>query len=123
MTRRRTDNDGSATIHAATIVFLMTMLGVVSLQVAALARVQHTVTAAADLAALAAADAAAAGGDGCSAAREVARRNHATMTACRLDEAAATLEVSGTTAEMWGRTWTITRTARAAPSDYRPART
>lgn len=119
MTRRRAE-DGSATVHAASITILVMLTAIIGVQVTALARVQHTVTAAADLAALAAAQAAASGADGCSAAREIARRNHATVRACRLDDAAATVAATATTPRMWGRTWTITRTARAAPSDYRP---
>lgn len=109
---------GAATVYAVVIGLVVMMSCVVAVQIATLARLQHTVTAAADLAALAASQSAVSGGEGCATARAIARRNHAQVASCRMDAAVATVQVAGTSPRIWGRTWTIKRAARAGPSDY-----
>src|SRR5699024_2113335 len=91
---------GSATVYALFAFTLLALACVVVMQVAAVARLQHKVTAAADLAAIAAARAAVAGGDGCAAAEGIARRNHTELVGCQMDAAVATLEVRATTPRM-----------------------
>lgn len=114
----RTAERGAATVHAASIVVVLLAVSLIGLQVGSISRLQHAVTSTADLAALAASRAAADGADGCSAAARVAERNHARLTSCELAQAAATVEVTASSARMWGRTWTVRRHARAAPADY-----
>lgn len=109
---------GSATIYALLACLVLVLAAVVGMQVATLARLQHQVTAAADLAALAAAKASVGGADGCTAAARIAVANHAELVSCDLAADVATLEVVGTSPPMWGRSWTIRRTARAGPADY-----
>lgn len=109
---------GAATVYALVVAALVMMACVIAMQIAAIARLQHTVAAAADLAALAASQSAASGEEGCAAARTIAHRNHAEVASCRMDAEVATVQVAGTSPRIWGRTWTITRAARAGPSDY-----
>ncbi|MGH3423905.1 MAG: Rv3654c family TadE-like protein [Nocardioidaceae bacterium] len=109
---------GSATVYALVACMLLVLACVVGLQVAALARLQHKVSAAADLAALAASRATVGGEDGCRAAARIADANHAELVSCEMAAEVATLEVAGTTPPMWGRSWTVRRTARAGPADY-----
>lgn len=109
---------GAATVYAVLIAAVLMMGCVVAVQIATIARLQHTVTAAADLAALAAAQSAVSGDEGCEAARVIARRNHAEVASCEMDADVATVQVAGTSPRFWGRTWTIKRAARAGPSDY-----
>ncbi|MGH1561188.1 Rv3654c family TadE-like protein [Mumia sp. DW29H23] len=111
---------GAATVYAAVLAVVATTACTIALHVAAVARLQHHVTAAADLAALAASQAALNGDDGCAAARRIATANATSLRACALAEAVATVVVERS-GRVWGRSITVHRTARAAPSDYRPA--
>ncbi|MFC6150432.1 MULTISPECIES: Rv3654c family TadE-like protein [Mumia] len=110
-----------ATVYAATIAVLLAAACVVVLQVAAVARLQHHVSSAADLTAIAASQAAVSGADACGAARRIASANRTVLRECELRAAAATVVVERT-ARLWGRELSVRRTARAAPSDYVPAR-
>lgn len=109
---------GSVTVHAIAVGIVLSLLAAVVLQGALLVRMKHRVSAAADLAALAGATASLAGEDGCRAAREVARRNGAALSRCRMDLDVATVTARLVSGSWWERRWASEVEARAAPSDY-----
>jgi secretion/DNA translocation related TadE-like protein len=114
---RRTEH-GSITAHAVWVGAALCAVAVIMAQVAVAVRLHHQASSAADLAALAGSRAAAAGGDGCAAARDVARRNDARLVRCRMDLGVATVTARRETDRWWGRVWTFEVDARAAPADY-----
>lgn len=118
--RRSRSERGAGAVYGVVAVVVLSTAFVVALHVAALARVQHQVTAAADLVALAASASVQAGGDGCARAERLARANEVRLRSCELAAAVATVVVERS-ARVWGTTITIHRTARAAPRDYVPA--
>jgi secretion/DNA translocation related TadE-like protein len=109
---------GSATVYAVAAGALLGLLAAVIVQATALIRLQHEVSRAADLAALAATQASVAGRDGCRAAADLAERNHAVVVRCRMDFDVATVTTRGESMAIWGRRFAFERKARAAPSDY-----
>lgn len=109
---------GAVTAYAIAAGALLGLLAVVVVQATALIRLQHDVSKAADLAALAATQASVAGRDGCRAARDIAHRNHATVVRCRMDFDVATVTTRGTSEIIWGQRFAFERKARAAPSNY-----
>lgn len=109
---------GSVTIYAMAAGALLALLALVIVQATTLIRLQHEVSKAADLAALAASQASVAGRDGCEAAGDLARRNHATVVHCRMDFDVATVTARGESKAVWGQRFAFEREARAAPSDY-----
>ena len=115
--RSRTER-GSATVYAVVLATAIGLMAVVAAQCVALARIQHHAASAADLAAIAAAQAEQAGRDGCAQARKVARRNDGVVRDCDLADAVATVTVEIESPQMWGRTWQVAQRARAAPGDY-----
>ena len=92
MTGRRRTQSGSATVLAMTAVGCLLVVTWVVLVLAGLVVGQRRVEAAADLAALAGAAAAGAGQPACPAAAAVARANHATLGACRVQGRVVELE-------------------------------
>lgn len=114
---KRTDH-GSATVHAMSVTIVLSVVGLFGFQVAMLIGVQHRVAGGADLAALAASKASFAGGDGCAAAVNVARRNHVKIKSCRMDFDVATVTARGQAKTVWGQRFAFERKARAAPIDY-----
>lgn len=109
---------GSATVL---VLALVAVSGVLLLGLGLLAGTQAGragAQTAADLAALAAADAANVGsGDPCGVAAEVAGRNNAQLTSCTLDELGVVQVSTATKATFAGRTaGTATATARAGPA-------
>ena len=109
---------GSVTVHAIVVGALLALLTTVAAQGTMLFTLRHEVTKAADLAALAASAASVAGEDGCSAGREIARRNHARIVACRMDFDVATLTARSESNFLWGQRFAFEDKARAAPIDY-----
>lgn len=109
---------GAVTVLAIAVGSFMSLIAVVIVQASALVRLQHEVTKAADLAALAASQASVAGRDPCPAAADVARRNHAVMVRCRMDFDVATITARGEAGAIWGERFGVNRMARAAPVDY-----
>lgn len=109
---------GSATIYAIAIGGLLGLIAMVILQAATLIRLQHEVTKAADLAALAASQASVVGKDPCAAATEIGRRNHAAVVRCRMDFDVATVTTRAESRAVWGQRFRVERKARAAPADY-----
>jgi secretion/DNA translocation related TadE-like protein len=111
---------GSATPFAIACLGLLVLvaaaLGVVSAMVHAHRRAQS----AADLGALAAAQALAAGADGCSAGGRIVTANGATLTSCQVSgrEVRLAVEVGG---PRWlGHRGDLAAEARAGPADQRP---
>lgn len=84
---------GVAVIVVLGLVSLLVLLGLVSGGVVALVVAHRRVQAAADLAALAGAEAVRSGGDPCGAATVVAERNGANADACRIDGPDVTVTV------------------------------
>ncbi|KQY58120.1 hypothetical protein ASD11_00135 [Aeromicrobium sp. Root495] len=111
---------GSVTVHAIAVGVVLGLLAAVVLQAALLVRMKHRVAAAADLAALAGAQASLSGDDGCRAAREVARQNDAVLSRCRMDLDVATVTARLVSGSWWERRWVSEVDARAAPTDYAP---
>ena len=109
---------GSVTAYAMAAGAFLGLLALVFTQATTLIRLQHEVSKAADLAALAATQASVAGRDGCGAAADLAKRNHATVVRCRMDFDVATVTARGESKAVWGQRFAFERKARAAPSDY-----
>ncbi|MGZ5368643.1 Rv3654c family TadE-like protein [Aeromicrobium sp.] len=109
---------GSVTVYAMAAGAFLSLLALVVFQGATLLRLQHEVSKAADLAALAATQASVAGRDGCRAAEDLARRNNAAVVRCRMDFDVATVTTRGESRTVWGQRFAFERVARAAPSDY-----
>jgi secretion/DNA translocation related TadE-like protein len=78
---------------------------------------RRRVDSAADLAALAGAQALQAGRPGCAAAREVARRNGARLTGCSVAGEVLSLDAARSTRPVLGHRLVVRSTARAGPSD------
>lgn len=110
------DQRGSATVMATSVIGLLLTLGA-GLGVATALFVDHRVAqSAADLAALAAAQTLADGGDGCAAGARVASANRAVLIDCRVmgREVRVIVEVEG---PRWlGQTANLRAEARAGPS-------
>ena len=109
---------GAVTPLAVSVAVLLTIGALVAVQVAGLVRLRHQVAAAADLAALAASRASIDGEDACTAARELARRNQASVVRCRMDYDVATVTTRGESERWWGHRFAFETTARAAPDFY-----
>ena len=109
---------GSVTIYAIAIGGVLGLIAFVIMQATTLIRLQHEVTKAADLAALAASQASVAGKDACAAATEIGRLNHAKVITCRMDFDVATVTTRGESRAVWGQRFGVERKARAAPAEY-----
>ncbi len=109
---------GAVTVQAMAVAGLLLLVTLVVVQAAGLVQMRHRAAAAADLAALAASQASVAGRDGCAAAREVARRNGASLTRCRMDFDVATVAARISSPQWWGGRWAAEQRARAAPETY-----
>jgi secretion/DNA translocation related TadE-like protein len=96
----------------AVLVLIGAALGVVSAMVVA----HRSAQAAADLAALAGADAAAQGADPCSAAARVAVANGARLDGCAAGSREVTVEVTVTGPRWLGQPHDLTARARAGPA-------
>ena len=110
--------EGASTVHAVSVTVLLVVVTLVLVQAASLVQMRHRVAAAADLAALAASRASAAGDDGCRAGAVVARRNGARLVACRMDFDVATVTARASSPAWWGGRWASEQRARAAPESY-----
>lgn len=109
---------GSATVYALVVGIVLTTGTVLGAQATTLIRLQHEVSAAADLAAIAAVSAQMDGDDGCAQAERVAHRGGAEVVACTMTADVATVTTRGVSARMWGQRFAVQKKARAAPSDY-----
>ncbi|MBC7595696.1 MAG: hypothetical protein H7288_17460 [Kineosporiaceae bacterium] len=109
---------GSVTVYAIAAGTVLGLIAMAIVQATALIGLQHEVSRAADLSALAASQASVAGRDGCLAAADLARRNHSAVVICRMDFDVATVTTRGESKALWGQRFAFERKARAAPSDY-----
>ncbi|MEO9322731.1 Rv3654c family TadE-like protein [Nocardioides sp. C4-1] len=112
---RRHDDRGAATLLTVALAGLLLFVGAALGVVGALLVAHRTAQAAADLAALAAAETAARGGDACGAAATIATANDAALTSCvvRGREVRVGVEVTG---PRWlGQTGDLVAEARAGP--------
>jgi secretion/DNA translocation related TadE-like protein len=118
----RSSEDGSATVLGLALVCVLTAVALVSVAVAGVLVGQRRAAAAADLAALAAAEALARGGatssgvvDACGQAARVSAANHATLSGCLVEGAEVVVEVSVEVRTFLGRTLSAPGRARAGP--------
>jgi secretion/DNA translocation related TadE-like protein len=114
---RRGDRDrGSATVYAAFALVCLTALGVTVSGFTAIATAKHRAAAAADLAALAGAQALQHGAEACSAAADLAVRNGAALVDCTVEGPVVTVIARTDGPHLLGRAWTFESAARAGPS-------
>ena len=112
------DDRGSATVVMAGVAAVLMLLIVLALQVGGAVLTRHRVAAAADLGALAAAGQVVAGVDqACERARWVVERMSATVTACRIVEWEAYVEVTARPPGWAALSGTANAHARAGPAE------
>lgn len=116
--RRRTSEHGSATVYALAITVLIVLLAVAAIQITMFFTLKHRVSAAADMSAIAASKAEAAGRDGCAAAKRLARRSHVQLAACQMDYEVATVTATARAKSWWAIRMRAEVKARAAPVEY-----
>ncbi|WP_134767854.1 Rv3654c family TadE-like protein [Nocardioides sp. 1609] len=119
MTRGTGQERGGATVVTLALAGVLLLVGAALGVVAALVVGHRTAQAAADLAALAAAQSLARGSDGCGAAATVAAANGATVTACSVEgrDVRVVVEVAG---PRWlGQSGDLAAQARAGPAQAR----
>lgn len=107
---------GSATPFAIACLGLLVLLAAALGVVSAMVHAQRRAQAAADLGALAAAQALAEGADGCSVGGRVAQANGATLTSCRVYGREVRLEVEVIGPRWLGQTGDLLAEARAGPA-------
>lgn len=115
MTRARVDQRGSA---VPLVVAALALLATVTLLIAGLGGAligQRRAETAADLAALAGAQAASRGGDACAAAARAAGLNGAVLRRCTREGSDVWVQTLGRTAGLFGRRLTVTASAKAGP--------
>jgi secretion/DNA translocation related TadE-like protein len=118
----RSSEDGSATVLGLVLVCVLTTVALVSVTVAGVFVGQRRAAAAADLAALAAAEvlgrgaASTSGGvDACGQASRVSSANAATMTGCLVDGSEVVVEVAVEVPSFFGADLSTSGRARAGP--------
>ncbi len=107
---------GSATLLVLSMAGVLLLVGAALGVVAALVRTHRLAQSAADLAALAGAQALELGGDGCGRAAEIAAANHARLSDCSLQATVVTLRVTVAGPHWLGQTADLTAEARAGPA-------
>ncbi|HSJ21000.1 MAG TPA: Rv3654c family TadE-like protein [Nocardioidaceae bacterium] len=120
----RSAEDGSATVLGVVLVCLLTTVALVSAVVAGVLVGQRRAAAAADLAALAAAEAlgrgaatTSSGVDACGQASRVSHANAATMTGCLVEGSEVVVEVAVEVRSFFGAALTVPGRARAGRVD------
>lgn len=112
------DERGVATVLVVGMIAVLMVLVAVGVQIGAAVVTRHRVAAAADLAALAAAGQLVVGGDrACERAGRIAQRMSATMTACRISEWEAYVEVTARPPGWAALAGTASAHARAGPAE------
>lgn len=107
---------GSATVHVAVLLVGLTMVALLGAVGGSLLVAHRRAAAAADLAALAAAEARDSGpGAACVAAARVSEANRAALTRCRVDGRDVVVEVAVQARTFLRRTWDVPGHARAGP--------
>ena len=107
MASRRRDERGVATVVAVGLMGLLLAVTVVAAGGTQVAVAGHRAEAAADLAALAGAQAVRVGGDGCAAAQRSARRNAGRVTGCAVEGLDVQVTVEVETPRMVGLVWSV----------------
>lgn len=110
------DEGGSAVPFAMACVGVLCLLGAALGVVTAMVHAHRQAQSAADLAALAAADAAGSGLDACGAGRAVAAANDALVVSCSLDGRDVTVTVTVDGPRWLGQTADLSAQARAGPA-------
>jgi secretion/DNA translocation related TadE-like protein len=113
---RQHDERGSVTPFVVACLAVLLLLGTALGVVAAMVRTHRSAQSAADLAALAAASALAAGADPCAAGADVAAANRARLTSCALVGRVATVRVVVEGPHWLGQSGDLAAEARAGPS-------
>jgi secretion/DNA translocation related TadE-like protein len=114
---RRVDlDDGSATVYAAFALVALTSLAVIMSGFTAIAAAKHRAAGAADLAALAGAQAFQRGADPCASAADLAARNGAVLADCSVAGRVVTVIARTDGPHLLGRAWTFESAARAGPA-------
>ncbi len=108
-------DDGVATVAAVGLLGLVLVVTALCLACGHVAVAAHRSAAAADLAAIAGAQALRVGDDACAAVEQTAARNGARVTQCVVDGADVRVTVEVHTPEMVGLVWAPASTARAGP--------
>ena len=112
----RTADAGIATVWGLMIMGILLLLAAVSAGVVSLIGARHQAEAAADVAALAGAQAAVDGEEPCEAARRIAVANDGLLTRCRVAGQIVEVRVDVDGPPLLGTTWTLTGRARAGPA-------
>ena len=107
---------GSATLFAVAVIGLLVLVGAALGVVAAMVHAHRVAQSAADLAALAGADAAGRGGDACAAAAQVAGANDASLDRCEVDGFDVRLQVTVDGPHWLGQRHDLSAQARAGPA-------
>jgi secretion/DNA translocation related TadE-like protein len=106
---------GSATVHAAWLIALLTTVALFGCAIGSVLVGQRQVAAAADLAALAGAAAVQQGFAGCEQAADIARRNHARLVSCAIDGDVLTVRVAARVRSAFESSFELQARARAGP--------
>lgn len=110
------DQQGSATVLVVAVSGVVLLVGAALGVVVALVVAHRVAQSGADLAALAGAQAAGRGSDGCSAAGEVAVANRVRLTGCRAHGRVVEVTVSASGPRWLGQTADLSAIARAGPA-------
>ena len=113
---RRRSETGIVTIWGLAIIGILMLLAAVSAGVVALIGARHQAEAAADLAALAGAQAAIDGEDACDVARRIAAANNGALVDCDLEGEIVEIRVQVEGPRLLGEFWVLTGRARAGPA-------
>ncbi len=114
--RDRRGARGAATVVAIAFLGVLLLVGMALAVVAAMVVAHRTAQGAADLAALAGAQEAVVGGDGCARAAVVAEANGARLVACRVSGAEVRVRVEVDGPRVLGRADDFAAEARAGPA-------
>jgi secretion/DNA translocation related TadE-like protein len=109
------DQRGSATVHAAWLVGLLTTVALLATAVGSVLVGQRRAAAAADLAALAGAAAVQRGTAGCESAADIAGRNEARLVSCEIVGDVLTVQVSTEVRSVFRSSFELRARARAGP--------
>lgn len=111
----RRDERGTATVLGVSLIAVLLLLGCAAGVVAAMFRAHRIAQSAADLAALAAADALATGGDPCAAGARIASANQTVLVQCRVVDRDVILSVQRSGPRWLGQSGDFDAEARAGP--------
>jgi secretion/DNA translocation related TadE-like protein len=116
VTRRVKDARGAGTVLAVAMIGLLVTVTVAAAGVVGVVASHRTAQSAADLAALAGAAALQDGGDACAQAAEVADRNRASLTGCKVSGWNVAVVVTAHTASLPGGVLDLDARGRAGPA-------